>query len=125
MTVYGFSGHAPWGGWVVPRKTIFQTPPFQRFQSEFLENHCCWEPEFTWPSILQSAMKPPLDHPWSQRFKSPFICVLRIAVPCETAQTLTLPSKPGVTERFSTHRQKLQVAFPFIQVALDRTAPVM
>src|SRR5580692_982074 len=119
MAVYGRLGQAPCGGLVTPRKTIFQTPPFQRSQSEFLESHCCCEPEFTWPSISQSAMNPPLDHPWSQRFKFPFICVRRRAVPCETAQTLTLASRVGVTERFSTHRQKLQVALPFIQAALD------
>ena len=105
---------------------MFHVPPVQLPNSEFRVNHCCWNPEFIWPSILQSAMKPPLAHPPSQRFKAPFTCIRRKAVPCETAQILTLWSRVGITERFSTLRQKLQVALLFpIQRALDRTAPVM
>src|SRR5258707_8189357 len=61
MTVYGFSGQAPVGGLTVPTKTMFHEPPFQVPHSAFRENHCCCEPESIWPSILQSARKPPLD----------------------------------------------------------------
>src|SRR3954454_10808136 len=126
ITVYGFAGQVPSGGLVVPTKTMFQFPPRQLPHSALRENHCCCEPEFTWPSILQSAMNPPLDQPPSERIRFPFTCVRRSAVPCETAHTLTFSSRVGVTERFSTHRQKLQVALLFrIHFALDRTAPLM
>src|SRR5438034_4359321 len=84
ITVYGCCGQAPAGGLVVPTKTMFQFPPRQLPNSVFRENHCCCEPESTCPSILQSAMKPPLDQPPSERRTSPFTCVRRIAVPCET-----------------------------------------
>ncbi len=50
---------------------MFQFPPTQLFHSAFRESHCCWEPESTRPSILQSARKPPLDHPPSDKAKSP------------------------------------------------------
>jgi hypothetical protein len=44
----------------------------------------------------------------------------------ETAQTFTFDSTVGVTERFASERQKLQVAFAFpSQRAFERTAPVM
>ena len=105
---------------------MFQFAPFQLPHSAFLENHCCCEPEFTWPSILQSAIKPPLDQPPSQRLRSPLTCTRRNAVACDTAQMLMFWSWVGVTERFSTPRQKLQVALLLaIQRALHRTAPVM
>ena len=71
-------------------------------------------------------MNPPLDQPPSRRCKAPFTCTRRLAVACETAQTLTFWSWVGVTARFSTERQKLQVALWLaIQRAFDRTAPVM
>src|SRR3954447_20373337 len=89
---YGFAGQFPSGGLVVPTKTMFQFPPRQLPQSQLRENHCCCEPELTWPSILQSAMNPPLDQPPSQRCRLPLTCVRLIAAPCDTAQMLTSPS---------------------------------
>ena len=56
---------------------------------------------------------------------SPLTWTRRSAVACETAQTLIFSSRVGVTERFSAARQKLQVALPRIQSALERTAPVI
>src|ERR1700722_4119335 len=111
-TVYGLRGQVPLGGLVVPAKPMFQPPPSHPPHSVFLESHCCCDPELTWPSILQSAMKPPLDHPPSESLKSPFTCIRRSAVPCETAQTFTFSSRVGVTEIFSAHLQKLTVALP-------------
>src|ERR1017187_5087076 len=104
---------------------MFHPPPVHWPNDAFLENHCCCDPESVRPSILESAIKPPLDHPPSDKFKSPFMWMRRNAVPCETAQILTLSSFVGVTERFSALRQKLQVALPRIQSAFERTAPVM
>src|SRR5437899_4911256 len=100
---------------------MFHEPPFQLPHSVLRENHCCWDPEFTCPSIRESAMNPPLDQPPSHKFKAPLTCTRRIAVACETAQILVPPSTVGVTLRFSTQRQKLQVALLFrIQRAFDR-----
>src|SRR5215472_289063 len=104
---------------------MFHAPPVQFPQSSFRESHCCWVPELTPSSILQSAMKPPLDHPPSEKVRFPFTCTRRNAVPCDTAQILVCWSCAGLTERFSTARQKFTVAFPFRQGALERTAPVM
>src|SRR5574340_886300 len=100
---------------------MFHAPPFHLPHWAFLDSHCCCDPELTWPSIRQSAMNPPLDQPLSHRFISPLTWTRRSAVAWETAQTLTLRSCVGMTERFSTHRQKLQVALPFIHRALQRT----
>src|ERR1051326_8745029 len=125
ITVYGGAGQRPSGGLPTPTNTIFQLAPFHLPHSAFRESHCCCDPELTWPSILQSAMKPPLDQPPSQRFKSPLTCTRRSAVACETAQIFMFWSSVGLTERFSTERQKLHVAFCLaIQRALERTAPV-
>src|SRR5712671_5714689 len=104
---------------------MFHAPPVQLPNAVFLESHCCWVPELVWPSIFESAMNPPLDHPPSDRFKSPLIWTRRNAVPWETAQISTCSSCVGVTERFSALRQKLQVALPCIQFAFERTAPVI
>src|SRR3954468_24621221 len=126
MTVYGRCGHSPAGGFVTPTNTMFQLPPTQRDHSALRDNHCCCDPELTVPSMIESAMNPPLDHPPSHRFRFPLMCMRRNAVACETAQTITSPSTLGVTERFSTQRQKLHVALLFrIQRALDRTAPTI
>src|SRR5580698_5562028 len=104
---------------------MFHAPPVQLPNAVFLESHCCCVPEFARPSIFESAMNPPLDQPPSENVKSPLTWTRRNAVPCETAQILTLSSCVGVTERFSALRQKLQVALPRIQRAFERTAPVM
>src|SRR5512141_1161951 len=113
MTVYGGLGHRPDGGFATPTKTMFQLAPVQVPHSLLRDNHCCCEPEFTRPSILQSAIKPPLDQPPSHRFRSPRTWTRRRAVACETAQMFTFSSSVGVTARFSTQRQKLQVALWF------------
>ena len=76
----GGSGQRPAGGFATPTKTMFQFAPVQLPQAALRENHCCCEPEFTCPSILQSARKPPLDQPPSQRLRSPFTCTRRNAV---------------------------------------------
>ena len=89
---------------------MFQLLPIQRPQSALRESHCCCVPELTCPSILQSAMNPPLAQPPSQSATLPWKCTRRRAVPCETAQTFTLSSRVGVTARFSAPRQKFTVA---------------
>src|SRR5882672_2267270 len=55
-TVYAVAGHAPAGGRWAPTKTMFQLEPTQLAQSVFLDKNCCCVPEFTCPSILESAM---------------------------------------------------------------------
>ena len=105
ITVYGFSGQSPFGGLIVPTKTMFQFPPRHSPNSVLRLNHCCCEPEVIMPSIFESARNPPLDQPPSQRLMSPLMCTRRIDTPCETAQVLMLFSRVGMTAKFSTARQ--------------------
>ena len=107
-SVYGTTGQVPVGFFPssVPTKTIFQLAPIHAFQLQFLESHCCCEPESVIRSVLESARNPPLHHPYSScRNNAPSTCTLRINVACETAHIVFVFSS-----MFSTPRQKLQHA---------------
>src|ERR1700677_1289248 len=82
MKRYGFSaingvfstavliGHFE-GALGTPTYTMFHVPPVQVPTSEFLVNHCCCVPPSSLPSILQSAINPPLAQPPVERLTSP------------------------------------------------------
>ncbi len=88
---------------------MFQLEPVQLPRVELRVIHCCCVPERTWPSILVSAMKPPLAQPPSSRARLPRTCMRRYGAAWETAQRSVPPV--GFTERFSAPRQKFWVAF--------------
>src|SRR4051812_40153729 len=71
-TVNGEVGHRPGGLLVQPTNVMFQVPPIQLCMLVFLVNHCCCEPDAMLPSILLSAMKPPLAKPPIDRAIAPF-----------------------------------------------------
>src|SRR5579859_6958253 len=108
----------------MPTKTMFQFEPVQLFHSLFLEIHCCCEPESTFPSTSESDIHPPLAHPrfWC-RTKSPFTCIRRNGIACDTAHCIVPPV--GVTENPSAARQKVQVALLCGRLASEWTFPVM
>lgn len=107
--VYGGLGKLVPGTPWLPTKTMFQLEPVQEPSWELRVSHCCWVPDLTWPSILVSAMKPPLDQPPSLSSRLPRTCIRRYEEACDTAQRSVPPV--GVTERFSAPRQKFWVAF--------------
>src|SRR5689334_17440592 len=102
---------------------MFQFEPVQLPHWVLRDNHCCWEPERTWPSITESAMKPPLDQPPSSSCRLPRTCILRYGAACDTAQRSLPPV--GLTDRFSASRQKFCVALPWNQSASACTAPLI
>ena len=66
-------------------------------------------PDWIWPSILESAMKPPEDQPPSESARLPRTCIRRYGAACDTAHRSRPPV--GVTDRPSAERQKFWVAF--------------
>ena len=123
ILVYGGSGKLFAGARSVPTNTMFQFDPVQLPSALLRVSHCCWLPDLTCPSTLESARKPPLDQPPSSSTRSPRMCMRRIGAACDTAHR----SKPplGTTDMFSTARQKFSVAFPFLQRASARMPPLM
>src|SRR3954470_10695475 len=102
---------------------MFQTPPDQLPHWALREKYCCCEPEVTWPSILLSARKPPLELPESASATGPRTWTRRSAAPWETAHISIWPAG-GAMVRFSHARQKLSVAFPEL-LPDERTVPLM
>src|SRR6185369_7268183 len=121
--VYGGSGKLCAGAFFVPTNTMFQFAPFQLPSSLFRVSHCCWLPDRTSPSTFESARNPPLDQPPSSSTRSPRMCTRRIGAACDTAHRSNPPA--GFTDRFSTTRQKLSVALPFLQRASALTPPLI
>jgi hypothetical protein len=121
--VYGGLGKLPAGAFVSPTNTMFQLDPVQLPISELRVSHCCCEPERTCPSILESAIRPPLDQPPSSRARLPRRCMRRYGAACDTAHRSVPPV--GVTDRFSASRQKFCVALPPNQSASVCTAPLI
>src|SRR5665811_1650218 len=115
--VNGRSGQVSAGGLTSPTNTIFQFPPFHPPMYVFLKKYCCCEPELIVPSILESAMNPPLDQPPSSSTRFPLICMRRNGVACDVAHRLV--PLGGVTDIPATDLQKVQVALPFIQSASE------
>src|SRR5580765_5480960 len=99
IVVYGGSGKLSAGAPRVPTKTMFQFAPFQLPSSLSRVSHCCWLPDLTCPSTLESARKPPLDQPPSSSTRSPRMCIRRIGAACETAHRSKPPA--GTTDMFS------------------------
>jgi len=91
---------------------MFQFEPVHDFHSLLREIHCCCVPESTLPSIKESDIQPPLAQPcfWCST-RLPSTCIRRNGTACETAHCI-VPSV-GVTEKFSTPRQKVVVALLF------------
>src|SRR6202041_2687073 len=103
---------------------MFQLEPVQDRHSQFLEIHCCCDPESTLPSPRSSDIHSPLAHPccwWSTR--SPAMCMRRRGTACETAHCIVPPA--GVTENPSAARQKVVVALLFGRLASACTFPTM
>ncbi len=121
--VYAGLGKSPAGAFRAPTKTMFQLAPDQPPHSVLREIHCCWVPGSTFPSILESAMNPPLAQPPSSSRRSPRTCIRRYGAACDTAQRSA--PEAGVTERFSAERQKFWVALPWNQSASACTAPLI
>src|SRR5512138_2724384 len=88
---------------------MFQLEPLQPAHCALREIHCCCGPESTLPSIFESEIQPPLAQPpfWC-RARLPLTCTLRKGLACDTAHWMVPPDAP--VARFSTPRQKLQVA---------------
>ena len=61
--VYGGEGKLLAGAPSTPEKTMFHTPLVQPPMVLSRVYHCCWEYGPTVPSILLSAMHPPLAQP--------------------------------------------------------------
>src|SRR5438445_13655025 len=123
IVVYGGSGKLFVGAPSVPTNTIFQFDPAQLPSVLLRVSHCCWLPDLTCPSTFESARKPPLDQPPSSSTRSPRMCMRRIGAACETAHRSKPPA--GLTDMFSTARQKFSVAFPFLHLASARMPPLM
>src|ERR1700730_15136311 len=95
---------------------MFQLDPVQLPNWSFREIHCCWLPEFTWPSTWESPRKPPLDQPpLSSRIMLPWTCTRLRGDAWDTAHLVLLDE--GAMVRFSADRQKFVVAFPPFQAA--------
>src|SRR5437763_15023815 len=123
IVVYGGCGKLSLGAPSAPTNTMFQFAPFQLPSSLPRVSHCCWLPDLTCPSTLESARNPPLDQPPSSSTRSPRICIRRIGAACDTAHRSNPLS--DATDRFSAIRQKLSVALPFLQRASARTLPLI
>src|SRR6516225_620329 len=91
-TVYGEPGKLESVGGLLlvkltPSNTMFQLPPDQPIL-ELRVSHCCWLPEETVPSTLESAMKPPLVYPPLCERSTPFVtCTRRKAHPCDVTHS--------------------------------------
>src|SRR5678815_5277872 len=106
MKVFGVSGQVPPGRlFGMPTNTMFQTWPVQLPHCALREIHCCCEPLPTSKSINESEIQPPLR--WRTRLLLR-TCMRRNGIACETAHCMPPPG--GVTEKFSTPRQKFCVA---------------
>src|SRR5271163_2543826 len=111
---------------------MFQTPLLQSDHLLLRDNHCCCEAGMTLPSTTESARKPPLAQPAfhfaskSNSCNSPLTCSRRRGAAWETAIRVTFFVDEGVTAKFSSVRQKLQVALALgIHWALTLTPPLM
>src|SRR5688572_9415364 len=99
---------------------MFQLEPVQLPHCAFLEIHCCWGPEPTFPSMRESEIQPPLPQPpfwWSTRL--PRTCMRRKGTACETAHCVVPPELP--VAKFSTPRQTFWVALLLLKNASERT----
>src|SRR5262245_18870075 len=114
-----------------PTKTMFHTALLQPDLLLLRESHCCCEAGTTLPSMTESARKPPLAQPAlyflskANRCSSPLTCSRRSGAAWETAILVTPLVDDGVTEKFSSDRQKLHVALALgIQFAGTFTPPL-
>src|SRR3954462_9652001 len=110
MTVYALLGQVPLGKLLgMPWNTMFHELPDQPPHWVLRVYHCCCEPLSTVPSIIESDIQPPLAQPLFACNNTPALrtCMRRNGFACDTAH---FRLAPGVTEKFSRPRQKLQVA---------------
>src|SRR5262245_62622782 len=109
--VFGVVGHVPPGRLLgIPTNTMFHTWPVQLPHCALREIHCCCDPLPTSKSIRESEIQPPLVQP-PLRCSTRLLlrmCMRRNGIACETAHCMPPPG--GVTEKFSTPRQKFCVA---------------